>query len=177
MEMSTVRRRTWFLALLTLAVAAPAALGAPVHAASVTLDRVLAAGDWLNAKPSTQSVRGKVVVLDFYTFECFNCKNTEPNLRALYRERPRADLVILSVHSPETSIEKNRDNLIASLKEQGIVWPVAVDNDFAIWNAYGIQAWPTQMIFDRSGQLRKTVVGDSQDDAVDATVDQLIREK
>jgi thiol-disulfide isomerase/thioredoxin len=152
-------------------------VGSPAHAAGVTLSRVLAANDWLNAKPTMQTVRGKVVVLDFYTFECFNCKNTEPNLRALYREKPRTDLVILSIHSPETSLEKNRDNLVASLKEQGIVWPVAVDNDFTIWNAYGVQAWPTQMIFDRSGQLRKTFVGDSQDAAVDATIDQLILQK
>lgn len=177
MRMNSMRHATWVVSVLTLAIAAATTFGAPARATSVTLDRVLTANDWLNGRPSTQSVRGKVVVLDFYTFGCFNCKNTEPNLRALYREKPRADLIILSVHSPETSIEKNRDNLIASLKEQGIAWPVAVDNDFAIWNAYGIQAWPTQMIFDRSGQLRKTVVGDSQDDAVDAAVDQLIREK
>ncbi len=153
------------------------ALGAPAFAADTTLNRVLAAGDWLNARPTAQSVRGKVVLLDFYTFECFNCKNTEPNLRSLYRDKPRADLIIISVHSPETPLEKSRQNLIASLKEQGIVWPVAIDNDFSIWNAYGVAAWPTQMIFDRSGQLRKTVVGDSQDDAVDASINQLIQEK
>jgi thiol-disulfide isomerase/thioredoxin len=143
----------------------------------VTLDRVLAATDWLNAKPSAVSVRGKVVLLDFYTFGCFNCKNTEPNLRALYRTKSRSDLVILGVHSPETSMERDRNNLVQSLKEQGIAWPVAVDNDFAIWNAYGVEAWPTQMIFDRSGRLQKVIVGDSQDQAVDAEVDALIAQK
>lgn len=171
-----LRFRTVLFAYLVLAGAVLAA-AAPVHSTTVSLDRVLSATDWLNAKPTPQLVRGKVVVLDFYTFECHNCKNTEPNLRALYRDKPRADLVILSVHSPETSYERNRDNLVSSLKNQGIAWPVAVDNDFAIWNSYGIQAWPTQMIFDRSGHLRKTVVGDSQDAEVNAAIDGLIREK
>jgi thiol-disulfide isomerase/thioredoxin len=166
-----------YLPLLMLGIILATVVGAPAYASDTTLNRVLAAGDWLNAKPTAQTVRGKVVLLDFYTFECFNCKNTEPNLRSLYRDKPRADLVIISVHSPETPVEKNRENLIASLKEQGIVWPVAVDNDFSIWNAYGVAAWPTQMIFDRSGQLRKTIVGDSQDDAVDAEIDRLIGEK
>jgi len=149
----------------------------PARAQALSLQRVLAATDWLNSKPTSQLVRGKVVLLDFYTFGCINCTHIQPNLRALYRDKSRDDLVILSIHSPETPVEKSRDNLVDSLKEQGVVWPVAVDNDFAIWNAYNVTAWPTQMIFDRAGHLRKTVVGDSQDDAVDSTVDTLIREK
>ena len=163
-----------FAAVLVAALSAFApALGAP----AVTLTHVLAAKDWLNSTPTPRLVRGKVVVLDFYTFECFNCKNVQPNLRALNRDKSRSDLVILSVHSPETAVERDRANLIASLKEQDVTWPVAVDNDFALWNAYGVTAWPTQMIFDRSGHLRKTVVGDSQDETVDATIEQLIRER
>jgi len=169
--------RVLIYALIGSALAVSLVAQAPVHADDVTLARVLAARDWLNATPTTQLVRGKVVLLNFYTFGCFNCQNVEPNLRSLYRDKPRTDLVILSVHSPETSIERSRDNLLASLKEQGIVWPVAVDNDFAIWNAYGVTAWPTQMIFDRSGHLRKTIVGDSQDQAVDAEIDDLIAQK
>lgn len=163
------------LALAAMIVALTAAL--PTAVQTITLDRALAATDWLNARPTEGLVRGKVVLLDFYTFNCFNCKNTEPNLRALYRAKSRSDLVILGIHSPETDVERDRSNFIASLKEQGIVWPVAVDNNFAVWRAYGVQAWPTQMIFDRSGQLRKTVVGDSQDQTVNAAVDQLIAER
>ncbi len=167
--------------VLAPVVAALALFSCAAHAATtnggVTLDRVFAAPDWLNGRPTAADVRGKVVVLDFYTFECYNCKNVEPNLRALYKDVPRKDLVILSVHSPETSFEHNRKALIASFGEQGVVWPVAIDNDFAIWNSYGISAWPTQLIFDRHGVLRKTVVGDSQDEVVDSTVKQLIGER
>jgi len=144
---------------------------------SLNLQRVLAASDWLNSKPTPQVVRGKVVLVDFYTFGCINCKHVQPNLRALYRDKSRKDLVILSVHSPETSYERSRENLVASLKDQGVLWPVAVDNDFAIWNSYNVTAWPTQMVFDRAGHLRKTIVGEGQDDAVDATIDSLIAEK
>jgi len=144
---------------------------------SLNVQRVLAATDWLNSKPEPQVVRGKVVLVDFYTFGCINCKHVQPNLRALYRDKSRKDLVILSIHSPETSYERSRANLVASLKDQGVLWPVAVDNDFAIWNSYNVTAWHTQMIFDRAGHLRKTIVGEGQDDVVDTTIDSLIAEK
>ena len=85
--------------------------------------------------------------------------------------------MILSVHSPETQLEHDRSAVITSMKVQGVAWPVAIDNDFQLWNAYGITGWPTQMIFDRHGVLRKTVIGDSQDDTVDATVNTLLREQ
>jgi hypothetical protein len=87
------------------------------------------------------------------------------------------DVQILGVHSPETSYEKDRSNVVANLKTLGITWPVAIDNDFAIWHAYNNEFWPTQLIFDRKGHLRKTVVGDSQDDVVNAEVSALIAEK
>ncbi len=142
-----------------------------------TLSQLLAAPNWLNGRPTAADVHGKVVLLDFYTFECYNCKNVEPNLRALYKQLPRSELVILSVHSPETAFEHDRHALIESFGEQGVVWPVAIDNNFAIWNAYGVSAWPTQMIFDRHGVLRKTVVGDSQDAVVDDVIKRLVAEK
>jgi|ERR1700694_205338 len=144
---------------------------------AVTLNAVANAHSWVNGKIDQQQLRNKVVLLDFYTFDCINCKHTEPNLRALYRETPRSELVIVGVHSPETPYERNRDNLLASLRDQGIAWPVAVDNDFAVWNSYGVQAWPTQLIFDRHGKLRATVVGEGQDDLIKRTIRQLIAER
>jgi hypothetical protein len=81
------------------------------------------------------------------------------------------------VHSPETTFERVRGTLIASTKVQGVAWPVAIDNDFQIWNAFSVRAWPTQLIFDRAGRLRATIVGDSQDAQVDAWVSRLIQER
>jgi thiol-disulfide isomerase/thioredoxin len=162
------------LALLVGAIGPASAEDSTVpHNASLTT--VLSAKDWLNGRPAASELRGKVVLVDVFTFDCFNCQNVTPNLRALARTK-RDGLVILGIHSPETSIEHDRDQVVSHLGSLGVTWPVAIDNDFALWNAYRIQYWPTQMIFDRRGALRRVIIGDSQDAAVDATVNALLRE-
>jgi thiol-disulfide isomerase/thioredoxin len=143
---------------------------------ATALATLLQAMNWLNGTPTAESLHGKVVVVDVFTFDCYNCKNVTPNLRKLNATRS-GDVAIVGVHAPETPYEKDRSHVVANLKAQGIVWPVAIDNDFKLWNAFGVEAWPTQLIFDRHGVLRKTVVGDSQDELVDATINRLIAEK
>ncbi len=159
------------LAAALFASSACAASSAP------SLSNLLSATDWVNGRADANALRGKVVLVDFYTFDCINCKHVEPNLRRLYHDTSRDDLAIVSVHSPETPFERERANLVASTEEQGVVWPVAVDNGFALWNAYGVSAWPTQLLFDRHGVLRQTIVGEGQDDVIDRTVRELIAEK
>jgi thiol-disulfide isomerase/thioredoxin len=139
-----------------------------------TLGPVLAAPDWLNGRPDVQ---GKVVVLDVFTVDCYNCQNVVPELRSLYASDRKRGLAIVGIHAPETPAERGRGYVLQSLARQGIVWPVAVDNAFTLWNAYGVSAWPTQLFFDRHGRLRQTIVGDSQDAAVKATVEQLLAER
>jgi len=146
-------------------------------AASPTLAPLLGASDWINTRPTRADVAGKVVVLDVFTVDCFNCRNVEPTLRELYAKKHGSGLEIIGIHTPETPAEKQRSYVMANLKEQGIVWPVAVDNAFALWDAYGVNAWPTQLFFDRRGHLRKVIVGDSQDDAVRAEVEALLAER
>jgi thiol-disulfide isomerase/thioredoxin len=124
---------------------------------------------------TAQSLAGKVVVVDVFTVECINCQNVTPNLRALNREG--GDVRVVGIHSPETQYERDRATVVTNLARLGVVWPVAIDNDMALWRAYGVEAWPTQLIFDRHGRLRKTVVGDSQDEVVDAAVKALVMEK
>jgi len=169
--------RTILCALLVAALVFSPAAHTPAQAGALTIDSILGAHDWLNATPTASLIRGKVVIVDFYTFGCINCQNIEPNLRALYHKTSRNDLIILGVHSPETPLERDRDNVVASLKQQGVVWPVAIDNDFTLWNLCGISAWPTQLIFDRTGALRQRVVGDSQDQIVNTIVQQLLKDK
>jgi thiol-disulfide isomerase/thioredoxin len=147
-----------------------------IIAATPSLASALHAKDWVNGRVTAAHAAGKVVLLDFYTFACINCKHTEPNLRSLYAGTSRNDLVILSVHSPETPYEADRANFLASLAEQGIKWPVIVDNDLAVWSALGVNAWPTQMIFDRRGVLQKTIVGEGSDDELNAEIAKLIAE-
>ncbi len=162
------------VATLVAGSATHSAAAAPVRAA--TLAPVYAASQgWLNGQLTPAETAGKVVVVDVFTFDCYNCQNVVPNLRALNAKKA-GDLLIVGIHSPETPFEKNRANVIENLKKQGITWPVAIDNSYAIWNAYGVDAWPTQLFFDRSGKLRATVVGDSQDDAVNRIVQKLLAE-
>ena len=143
---------------------------------AVALTALFAATSWLNGTPTAETLRGKVVLVDVFTFDCINCKNVTPNLRKLNAAH-RGELAIVGVHAPETPYERARTNVVPNLQHQGIVWPVAIDNDFKLWRAFGVEAWPTQLIFDRRGVLRKTVVGDSQDQLVDATIERLLAEK
>ncbi len=131
---------------------------------------------WINGPATARSLENKVVLVDVFTFGCSNCQNVIPNLRKIAASHADG-LVIVGVHSPETPYERTRSNVVANLKMQGVVWPVALDNSFAIWKAYGVTAWPTQMVFDRHGRLRKTVVGDSQDSELDTTIDALLLER
>ncbi len=166
-------RRT-FAALCT-ALAATAL--APARAvAAPTLDPLVRYGDWLADRPTAATLAGNVVLVDVFTFGCYNCRNVTPNLRALYKKRD-AGLQIVGIHTPETPYEQNRKNVVENLALLGIVWPVAVDNAHTLWNAYAIEYWPTQLIFDRHGTLRKTVIGDSQDDVVNVAVAKLLAEK
>ena len=136
-----------------------------------------AAAAWLNGGATHASLAHKVVIVDVFTVDCYNCRNVTPNLRSLYRSVPHEKLAIVGVHTPETPYERQRSHVVAEMKDLGIAWPVVLDNDNAIWNAYGIEAWPTQLIFDKHGRWRKTVVGDSQDDDVDRTVKALLAER
>ncbi len=129
---------------------------------------------WINGHVSASDLQGKVVVLDVFTVDCYNCQNVVPTLRSLYSKDRARGLRVIGIHAPETPAERSRPYVEQSLTRQGIVWPVVIDNDFALWHAYNVQAWPTQLFFDRHGELRKVIVGDSQDGEVRAEVESLL---
>jgi thiol-disulfide isomerase/thioredoxin len=129
---------------------------------------------WINGHVSAADLQGKVVVLDVFTVDCYNCQNVVPTLRSLYSKDRARGLRVIGIHAPETPAERSRPYVEQSLTRQGIVWPVVIDNDFALWHAYNVQAWPTQLFFDRHGELRKVIVGDSQDGEVRAEVESLL---
>jgi thiol-disulfide isomerase/thioredoxin len=163
-----------------LAAVALFALGTmPATAAggATDLQPVLGAHDWINGRATAAQTGGKVVLVDIFTFGCINCKHVIPELKKLHASVPATQLQIVGVHAPETPYEKDRANVVNELARQGIVWPVAVDNSFAIWSAYGTDAWPTQYLFDKHGKLRKTFVGEGYDDDVEAAVKALIAER
>jgi thiol-disulfide isomerase/thioredoxin len=145
--------------------------------ATTSLQPVYAAKDWIGARVHAAELAGKVVIVDFFTVDCYNCRNVVPTLRSLYAADRTKGLAIVGIHTPETPAERQRPYVIESLRQQGIVWPVAVDNAFSLWDTYAINAWPTQLFFDRHGTLRKVVIGDSQDDAVRAETQALLQER
>ena len=164
-----------FLALTSLLVAA-STISANASAGQKTLAPLYSATEWINGRVAAPDLVGRVVVVDIFTVDCSNCQNVVPNLRSLNAKDHGRGLRIVGVHAPETPAERGRPYVEQSLARQGIVWPVALDNDFALWKAYGADAWPTQLFFDRHGRLRKVIVGDLQDDEVGATVESLLRE-
>ncbi|HEX3867849.1 MAG TPA: redoxin family protein [Gemmatimonadaceae bacterium] len=168
--------RTTILTALAVLLAGGSAPAIAAHG-TPTLGPVYAASQgWLNGRLTPADAAGKVVIVDVFTFDCYNCQNVVPNLRALNAKKTDG-LLIVGIHSPETPFETNRTNVIANLQKQGITWPVAIDNSFAIWHAYNVDAWPTQLFFDRTGKLRATIVGDSQDGAVNGIVRKLLAER
>ncbi|HEY0179316.1 MAG TPA: cytochrome c biogenesis protein DipZ [Dokdonella sp.] len=116
---------------------------------------------WLNSPPLTGAdLRGKVVLIDFWTYSCVNCIRTLPYLRAWY-DKYRADgFVVVGVHAPEFAFERDAGNVRAALARFGIDYPVALDDDFAIWRAFGNQFWPAHYFVDARGRVRHRSVGE-----------------
>jgi len=138
---------------------------------------LLNAPQWIGIRPTAASYAGKVVVVDIFTFDCINCKHVVPELRSLRGRYSAKDLLIVGIHTPETPFERVRANAVAAFVAQGISWPVAIDNEEKLWNAYSVEYWPTQLIFDRQGRLRKTVIGEGQDAEVTSTIAALVTER
>jgi thiol-disulfide isomerase/thioredoxin len=120
---------------------------------------------WLNVnQPLTlESLRGKVVLLNFWTFTCYNCTNTVPSLVDLDARFRDKGLVIIGMHAPEfppSGGEHAKANVLAALREHGIKYPNAQDNDHATWNLYGIRAWPSFVLIDKKGSIRYEGAGE-----------------
>jgi peroxiredoxin len=166
---------TKVLSIVASVMIAGSAAGLATPARTTPLSSLNTAVDWINGRVSTSDLTGKVVVLDVFTVDCSNCQNVVPTLRQLYATQRNRGLRVIGIHAPETPAERSRPYVEASLARQGIVWPVAIDNAFTLWRAYGVRAWPTELFFDRHGQLRKVIVGDSQDNDVRETVESLLK--
>jgi cytochrome c biogenesis protein CcdA/thiol-disulfide isomerase/thioredoxin len=116
---------------------------------------------WINSKPlTTKELRGKVVLVDFWTYSCINCLRTLPHLKAWDAAYRKDGLVIVGVHTPEFAFEHVVSNVSKATKDLGVRYPVAVDDDAATWNAYQNSAWPTEYLIDRSGRIREIKEGE-----------------
>ena len=120
-------------------------------------------GAWINSPPLTLTqLRGKVVLIDFWTYSCINCLRTLPHLKAWYAAYHSKGLVIVGVHTPEFAFEHVTSNVRAAVKRLGIAYPVVQDNDYNTWDNYSNQYWPAEYLIDRTGHVRHTHFGEGE---------------
>ena len=132
---------------------------------------------WLNSQPLTpEALRGKVVLVDFWTYTCINWQRTEPYVRAWAEKYKDQGLVVIGVHTPEFGFEKNLDNIRPALKMFRVDYPVAVDSDYAIWKAFANHYWPAIYIADGNGKIRYHQFGEGEYERTEAVIQQLLRE-
>ena len=118
---------------------------------------------WLNSEPLTLAgLSGKVVLIDFWTYTCINCIHTYPFLKLWHSRYADDGLVIIGVHSSEFEFEKDQENVTRATKDEGIIWPVAMDNDFVTWRNYSNRFWPAKYLIDQNGEVRYTHFGEGK---------------
>jgi thiol-disulfide isomerase/thioredoxin len=131
--------------------------------------------NWFNSAPlNIADLRGKVVLVDFWTYGCVNCVNTLPHVTELYAKYKDRGLVVVGIHTPEFPFERSASNVRAALKRHGITYPVAQDNDSQTWDAYHNQYWPAQYIVDKSGKIVYRHDGEGRYDEMDKTIARLL---
>jgi thiol-disulfide isomerase/thioredoxin len=116
---------------------------------------------WLNGAPLRMTeLKGKVVMVEFWTFGCYNCRNVEPYVKQWHQKYADKGLVIIGVHSPEFSYEQDLAKVKRYIQEHDIRFPIPIDNDFSTWNRYGNRYWPAMYLIDKQGVIRHVRVGE-----------------
>ncbi|MFK3968840.1 thioredoxin family protein [Ensifer adhaerens] len=158
------------------ATSASAATGGslPVLGVSPPLDGAV---EWINSPPLTSGdLRGKVVLVDFWTYSCINCIRNIPHIRAWAEKYKEQGLVVIGVHAPEFAFEKNIESVKRATREFAIHYPVAVDNDFAIWRAFRNSYWPALYLIDAKGRMRYQHFGEGQYETSEQAIEDLLAE-
>ncbi|VVQ17170.1 Protein DipZ [Pseudomonas fluorescens] len=132
---------------------------------------------WLNSPElSAESLRGKVVLVDFWTYDCINCQHTLPYVKDWAKKYAKDGLVVIGVHTPEYGYERIIDNVKDQVKKLGITYPVAIDNNYAIWRNFDNQYWPAHYLIDAKGQVRYSHFGEGRYEAQEQMIQQLLQE-
>lgn len=130
-------------------------------AQSNTAPEFSSSGRWFNSAPlSLSSLRGKVVLLDFFTVECSNCERSLPTMKSFFEKYQARGLTVVGVHTPETKWQMPAGKVAAIIKREKIKWAVFQDNQYKTWNAYNTRYFPTFYLIDKHGILRETHVGE-----------------
>jgi len=167
--------------IFTLLAGAGGARAVDAPARDVAAPGVLAglagANGWINSPPLTaESLRGKVVLVDFWTYSCINCLRTLPHVRAWAEKYRDAGLVVIGVHAPEFAFEYDPANVRRAAERHGIDFPIALDNDYAVWHAFRNQAWPAFYFVDAQGRVRDRHLGEGSYAESERTIRELLAE-
>jgi cytochrome c biogenesis protein CcdA/thiol-disulfide isomerase/thioredoxin len=132
---------------------------------------------WLNSPPlSAKSLRGKVVLIDFWTYSCINCLRALPYVEGWATKYKDSGLVVIGVHTPEFAFEKERSNVEKAVRDLGITYPVAIDSEYKIWQAFNNQYWPAHYFIDREGRIRYHHFGEGEYDESERVIQELLTE-
>jgi thiol-disulfide isomerase/thioredoxin len=152
----------------------PAAIQLPVEG---TFPSLAGTTDWLNSPPLTASgLRGKVVLIDFWTYTCINWLRTLPYVRAWAEKYKNQGLVVIGVHTPEFAFEKNVDNVRWAAKDMQVAYPIAIDSDYNVWNAFNNDYWPALYFVDTQGRIRHHQFGEGDYEQSERVIQQLLTE-
>ncbi len=134
-------------------------------------------GTWLNSDALTPDMlRGKVVLIDFCTYSCINCIRTLPHVTSWYEKYKGKQFVVVGIHTPEFAFEKEEKNIRDAISRHGVEYPVALDNAYGTWNAYGNRYWPAHYLFDAGGRLRYFHFGEGKYEETEAAIQSLLKE-
>src|SRR3989344_8799847 len=132
---------------------------------------------WINSEPLTlEGLKGKVVLVDFWTYSCINCIRTLPYLKEWWRKYQDNGFVLVGVHTPEFEFEKDTEKVKKAMAKYGVTYPVAQDNSYGTWNAYQNRWWPRKFLIDKDGYIRYDHIGEGGYDETEAKIVELLNE-
>lgn len=133
--------------------------------------------NWLNSAPLTmKELKGKVVLVDFWTYSCINCLRTLPHVTKWHNKYKDQGLVVVGVHTPEFAFERSTGNVQTAAKRFGVSYPIAQDNQYATWNAYRNQYWPASYLVDRNGRIQHQHFGEGGYEEMEAAIRALLQQ-
>jgi thiol-disulfide isomerase/thioredoxin len=143
----------------------------------VKAPEIIPGGAWFNSDPLTlEQLKGKVVIIDFWTYSCINCQRTMPYLRDWHEKYKDKGLVVIGVHAPEFEFEKTEKNVLQAIEDFQLTYPIVQDNDFATWRAYKNRYWPAKYFIDRDGYIRYQHFGEGAYDESEKVIQELLME-
>jgi len=151
------------------AVVASAFMRAPTRLPALNATR------WVNSPPlNAEGLRGKIVLVDFWEYTCINWIRTAPYIKAWHRDYASLGLVVIGVHSPEFEFGRRAEHIDRGIRDHALTHPLAIDNDFAIWRAFGNDSWPAKYLFDGQGKLVRRWVGEGSYDEIEHEIRRLL---